>query len=54
MIGFTLAARIYCSQGSPLPRNTVETIVIDVAYAAYDSASNGNKNRGSVRKALEM
>lgn len=32
----------------------VEKTVIDAALASYDSASNGNRNRGGVRKAAEM
>ena len=32
----------------------VEKTVIDAALASYDSASNGNRNRGGVRKAADM
>ena len=32
----------------------VEKTVIDVALVSYDGASNGNRNRGGLRKASEM
>lgn len=49
------AVEIYCKQDNgPLPLATVEKTVIDAALASYDSASNGNRTRGGVRKASEM
>lgn len=32
----------------------VEKTVVEVALAAFDSTSNGNRNRRSVRKTAEM
>lgn len=47
--------KIYCKQdGLPLPLTDVEKVVVDVALDCYDSASNGNRNRGGVRKASEL
>ena len=49
------AVDVYCKTAeSPLPQAVVEKTALDVALASYDSASNGNRNRGDVRKASEM
>ena len=49
------AVDVYCkTKDSPLPQTVVERTALDVALAFYDSASNGNRNRGDVRKASEM
>lgn len=53
-LGYNLATNIYCTEEPPLPRTMVRDTVIDVAFASYDSASNGNKTRGGVRKSAEM
>ena len=47
---------IYCSDPEevPLPPDRVEKIILDVAFAFYDGASNGNRTRGNVRKASDM
>ena len=49
------AVDVYCKTAtSPLPQAVMERTALDVAFASYDSASNGNRNRGDVRKASEM
>ena len=54
-IDYDHAAEIYCKHDSPpLSLAMVEKTVIDAALASYDSASNGNRNRGGVRKATDM
>ena len=52
--GFTPAIELYGkTAGSLLPPDIVEETVMGTAYSAYDSASNGNKSRGGVRRALQ-
>ena len=38
----------------PLPLATVEATILEQAMKAYDSASNGNKNRGGVKRANDV
>lgn len=52
---YTLALNIYRTKDkSPLPTDAVEHTVMDVALAAYDAASNGNRMRGGIRKASDI
>ena len=52
---YSLAEDIYCKQTNlPVPKDTVESTVLNVALSAYDAASNGNRTRGGVRKASEI
>jgi hypothetical protein len=47
--------RIYTKEDPhPLPLALVEATIFDEAMKAYDSASNGNKNRGGVKRASDM
>lgn len=55
MLGYTVAVHVYCTQDQhPIPEDMVEKTVLNVAMAFYDGASNGNRNRGGIRKASEM
>ncbi|KAI4247345.1 MAG: hypothetical protein L6R42_009655, partial [Xanthoria sp. 1 TBL-2021] len=38
----------------PIPEDTVEKTVLNVAMSFYDGASNGNRTRGGIRKASEI
>lgn len=52
---YSLAEDIYCKQTNlPISKDTVESTVLNAALSAYDAASNGNRNRGGVRKASEI
>lgn len=52
---FDLAVRLYITdQTEVLPPASVERIVLAKAMQAYDSASNGNKTRGGVKKANDL
>lgn len=54
-IVYDLAIEIYCKQDAkPLPKGILEKTVLSTAMSFYDGASNGNRNRGGVRKASEM
>ncbi|RMD40994.1 hypothetical protein DV735_g4120, partial [Chaetothyriales sp. CBS 134920] len=55
-LGDCAAARnIYLAQDHfPLPASVVEDRVIAAIYVAFDNASNGNKNRGGVKRAHEL
>ena len=46
--------QIYLGGGSALPLARAEDILLSKALQAYDSASNGNKTRGGMRKANDM
>ncbi|RMZ82205.1 hypothetical protein DV738_g1827, partial [Chaetothyriales sp. CBS 135597] len=51
----TAARNIYLGQEHlPLPVSVVEDRVIAAIYVAFDNASNGNKNRGGVKRAHEL
>jgi hypothetical protein len=53
--GYKLAIQLYCEPRTKLiPKDRVEKSVLDAIFTAYDSASNGNKTRGGVKKASEM
>lgn len=45
---------IYTQSSSPLDLTQVETAVVDTIISFYDTASNGNKTRGKMKKAVEM
>ena len=52
---YIAAVEIYCRNPEPpLARKAVEECVITAAYSAYDSATNGNRKRGSMRKTSEL
>lgn len=53
-IGYQLAIKIYIADKSPEERARAEKIVIAKALEAYDGASNGNRNRGGMKKASDM
>ena len=51
----TLASTWFCQASSkPLPSNKVEEAVIEAGYKAVDSASNGNRTRGTMKKAADI
>jgi hypothetical protein len=55
-LGYRLALDIYVQapvSERPLPPSQVEKVVIDAVLASYDNASNGNKTRGGIKKALD-
>jgi protein transport protein SEC39 len=49
-----LAADIFASKTSPLKSSQVEAMVSEAIITSYDNASNGNKTRGKMKKALDM
>ena len=53
---YELAVEVYANptSPSPLPLDQVEAAVTEAIFAAYDSASNGNKTRGGMKRASEM
>ena len=52
---YSFAVKMYCqSDELPLPNEVVESAVLSAALFAYDSASNGNRNRGGVRKMSDI
>ncbi|KAF7719294.1 Uncharacterized protein PECH_004770 [Penicillium ucsense] len=51
---YQLVMDIYLQQGSPLSAEQVEATVVQSIFAAYDNASNGNRNRGGMRKANDL
>lgn len=55
-VGFELISSLYISDPSHalLSPSRVEQIILDKAMEAYDSASNGNRTRGGVKRANEM
>lgn len=55
LTGYNLAIEIYCKNPPrPISSANVEKTVLSVVFACYDSASNGNRTRGELRKASEM
>uniref|UniRef100_A0A093VE21 Protein transport protein sec39 n=1 Tax=Talaromyces marneffei PM1 TaxID=1077442 RepID=A0A093VE21_TALMA len=50
----TTGAEIYTESHSPLELTQVETAVVDTIISFYDTASNGNKTRGKMKKAVEI
>lgn len=51
---YRLAADLYTESTSPLDLTQVEAAVVDTTITFYDTASNGNKTRGKMKKAVEM
>jgi hypothetical protein len=52
--GFQLIEQLYINGDTALPSARIEEILLSKALEAYDSASNGNKTRGGVKKANDM
>ena len=46
--------QIYLNDETALPSARAEEILLSKALEAYDSASNGNKTRGGIKKANDM
>ena len=55
-MGHYLAARQTFLEGRtpPVEASVVETQVVDAIHSAFDNASNGNRNRGGVKRASDM
>ena len=54
---FPLAMQIYVNPGfgeTPLLQSEVEEVVLSAALHHYDNASNGNRNRGSMKRCAEI
>lgn len=54
---YSLVDSIYVnddSDKSRMPKEELEQVIIDEAMSCYDNASNGNRNRGSMKKASDM
>ncbi|KAI1949820.1 hypothetical protein LOZ07_003487 [Ophidiomyces ophidiicola] len=51
---YSLALSIYTSASSPLSSKEVESTVTNAVFMSYDSASNGNKTRGGMKRAIEI
>lgn len=52
---YECAQKIYCEQlPGPIPIDALEETVLNTALAYFDSASNGHRARGGVRRASEM
>jgi hypothetical protein len=52
--GFQLIEQLYINSDTALPSARTEEILLSKALEAYDSASNGNKTRGGIKKANDM
>jgi hypothetical protein len=52
--GFQLIEQLYINGDTALPSARIEEILLSKALEAYDSASNGNKTRGGIKKANDM
>jgi len=54
-IEFRLARSIYEPSGNPpLTKSALQEVVIKSALRAFENATNANKTRGGVKKALDM
>ncbi|EED20030.1 protein transport protein Sec39, putative [Talaromyces stipitatus ATCC 10500] len=51
---YRLVAEVYTEANSPLDLAQVETAVVDTIISFYDTASNGNRSRGKMKKAVEI
>lgn len=51
---YQLATDIYTEGKPPLDSTQVEAAIVDTIIVFYDTASNGNKTRGKMKKAVEM
>lgn len=49
-----MVERIYLGDKPALPHERTEEVLLAKALEAYDSASNGNKTRGGIKKANDM
>jgi len=49
-----LIQQTYLKGDTALPSSRTEEILLSKALEAYDSASNGNKTRGGIKKANDM
>jgi hypothetical protein len=49
-----LIEQLYINGDTALPSARIEEILLSKALEAYDSASNGNKTRGGIKKANDM
>jgi hypothetical protein len=49
-----LIEQLYLRDDAVLSSEQTETILLGKALEAYDSASNGNKTRGGMKKANDM
>jgi hypothetical protein len=49
-----LAVNIYTADESPLKPEQVEAAAMETIITFYDNASNGNRTRGRMKKALDM
>lgn len=57
VLGYSLVDKIYIQSQTDrarLSQENVETIIIEQAMQCYDNASNGNRSRGSMKKASDM
>jgi hypothetical protein len=52
---YTEAKKIYIqSKTRPLPKETIEKIIVETALGSYDNATNGNRTRGGIKKASDI
>lgn len=55
LTGYNIAIEVYFKNPpGPISSGNLEKIVLSVALACYDGASNGNKTRGGLLKTSEM
>lgn len=55
--GYGMATKLYLPDqhaAKLLPPECIERVVLAKAMQAYDGASNGNRNRGGMKKANDM
>jgi hypothetical protein len=55
-LAYSAALTIYLNGDSShhLTKEDIEQVIVSTALQQYDNASNGNKNRGQMKKATEM
>jgi hypothetical protein len=55
-LGYSDVLSIYLNGDSShhLTKKDIEQVIVSTALQQYDNASNGNKNRGQMKKASEM
>lgn len=56
IIGYSLIDQLYLSESDGLRMSTdeIQQVLLDQAMQSYDSASNGNRTRGSMKKAFDL
>lgn len=54
LAGFRMIEQIYVNEKSALSSSKIEDILLGKAFEMYDSASNGNKTRGNMKRANDM